>query len=89
MGTGAEKTRVAVSGPRLVECRTKGTGSLTTSRPCNPTFAHRETERAGLRVAENRAGRAPGSTQWPHTITQTNRDEQRGAKQTQGSSAGK
>ena len=57
MGTGAEKTRVAVSGPRLAECRTKGTGSLTTSRPCNPTFAHRETERAGLRVAENRAGR--------------------------------
>ena len=36
-GTGAERTRVA--GPRLAECGTSGAGSLTSSRPCGPTFA--------------------------------------------------
>ena len=72
MGTGAERTRVAVAGLRLAECGTNGAGSLSTSRPCGPTFAHRETKRAGLRVAENRAGRAAGSTPWPHTRTQIN-----------------
>ena len=40
-GTGAERTRVAVAGPRLAECGTNRAGSLTTSRPCGPTFAHR------------------------------------------------
>ena len=40
-GTGAERTCVAVVGLRLTECGTKGAGSLTTSRPCSPTFAHR------------------------------------------------
>ena len=58
MGTRAERTRVAVAGPRLAECGTNGAGSLTTSRPCDPTFVHRLTERAGLRVEENGAGRA-------------------------------
>ena len=53
---------MALAGPRLVECGTNRAGSLTTSRPCGPTFTHRETERAGLRVAENGAGRAAGST---------------------------
>ena len=38
MGTGKERTRVAVAGPRLVECGTNGAGSPSTSRPCNPTF---------------------------------------------------
>ena len=33
MGTGAERTRVAMAGPRLAECGTNGAGSLTTSRP--------------------------------------------------------
>ena len=28
-------------GPRLPECGTNRAGSLTTSRPCGPTFAHR------------------------------------------------
>ena len=28
-------------GPRLAECGTNGAGSLTTSRPGGPTFAHR------------------------------------------------
>ena len=39
MGTRAERTRVAVAGLRLEECGTNGAGSLTTSRPCGPTFA--------------------------------------------------
>ena len=81
-GTGAERSRVAMAGPRLVECGMNGAGSLTTSRPCGPTFVHRETERAGLRVAENRAGRAGGSTLRPHTRAQINRDEQWAVKQT-------
>ena len=38
---GAERTRIAVAGPRLAECGTNGAGSLTTSRPCGPTFTHR------------------------------------------------
>ena len=66
MGTRVERTRVAMAGPRLAERGTNGAGSLTTSRPCGPVFAHRETERAGLRVAENREGRAASSTPWPH-----------------------
>ena len=41
MGTGVERTRVAVVGPRLEECGMKGAGSLTTGRPCSPTFTHR------------------------------------------------
>ena len=41
MGTGAERTRVAVAGPRLAQCGMKGAGSLTTGRPRGPTFAHR------------------------------------------------
>ena len=73
---------MAMAGPRLAECGTNGAGSLTTSRPCGPTFAHRETKRAGLRVAENGAGRAAGSNLQPHTHTQVNRDEGREAKQT-------
>ena len=36
---GEERTRVDVAGLRLAECGTNGAGSLTTSRPCNPTFA--------------------------------------------------
>ena len=39
MGSGAERTRVAVAGPRLAECGRNGAGSLTTSSPCGPTFA--------------------------------------------------
>ena len=39
MGSGAERTRVAVPGLRLAECGTNRAGSLTTSRPCGPTFA--------------------------------------------------
>ena len=39
MGTGVERTRVAVAGPRLAECGTNGASSPSTSRPCGPTFA--------------------------------------------------
>ena len=41
MGTGRERTRMAVAGPRLVECGTNGAGSLTISRRWDPTVAHR------------------------------------------------
>ena len=41
MAAGAERTRVAVAGPRLAECGKKGAGNLTTSRPYGPTFMHR------------------------------------------------
>ena len=37
-GIGAERTRVAVAGPRLEECGTNGAGSLNTGRPCGPTL---------------------------------------------------
>ena len=37
-GTGAERTLVAMAGPRLAECGTNRAGSLTTSRPCGPTL---------------------------------------------------
>ena len=40
-GTWAERTHVAVMVQRLAECGMNGAGSLTTSRPCDPTFAHR------------------------------------------------
>ena len=38
MGTWLERTHVAVVGLRLAECGTNRAGSLTTSRPCGPTF---------------------------------------------------
>ena len=40
-GHGVERTHVAVAGPRLAECGTNREGSLTTSRTCGPTLAHR------------------------------------------------
>ena len=38
MGTGVERTHMAVAGLTLVECGTNGAESPSTSRPCNPTF---------------------------------------------------
>ena len=38
-GTGVEKTRLAMVGPRLAECGMNRAGSPSTSRPCGPTFA--------------------------------------------------
>ena len=66
MAAGVERTHVAVAGQRLAECEMNGAGSVTTSRPCSPIFTHRETERAGLRVAENGTGSVAGSTPRPH-----------------------
>ena len=62
---------MAVAGPRLAEYGMNGAGSLTTGRPCGPTFTHRETtERARLRVADNGAGREVDSTpRAPHSHT--------------------
>ena len=53
MGTGVERTRVAVAGPRLAECGTNRAGSLTTSRPCGHTFAQ-----------INREGRTQSGGEW-------------------------
>ena len=39
MGTGVERSLVAMAGQRLAECGMNGAGSLTTSGPCGPTFA--------------------------------------------------
>ena len=44
MGTGVERTRVAVAGLRLAECGMNGAGSPSTSRPCGPTFAQIDQE---------------------------------------------
>ena len=35
---GQRGLKVAMAGPRLAECGTNGAGSLTTIRPCGPTF---------------------------------------------------
>ena len=80
-GTGAERTRVAVAGPRLVECGMNGAGSLTTSRPCSPTFA--QINREGGTQSGGEWGRQSGG-QHPvtHTPEQINWEEGREAKQT-------
>ena len=81
MGNGAERTPVALAGPRLEECGTNRTGSLTTSRPCGPTFM--QINREGRTQSGGEWGRqSAGSTQRPHTRAQINRVERRGAKQT-------
>ena len=55
MGTRAERTRVAMAGPRLA---TKGAGSLTTNRPCGPTFA--QINREGRTQSGGEQGRQSG-----------------------------
>ena len=39
MGSGVERTCVAMAGLRLAECGTNRAVSLTTGRPCGPTFS--------------------------------------------------
>ena len=58
MGTSVERTRVAVAGPRLVECGTNGAGSMTTSRPCGPTFV--QINREGQTQSGGERGRQSG-----------------------------
>ena len=72
MGTGAERTPVAMVGLRLAECGTNAGSRLTTSRPCGPTFA--QINRQGRTQSGGERGRqSPGSTLWPHTRAQINR----------------
>ena len=82
---------MAVAGLRLAECGTNGAGSRTTGRPCGPTFVQIN-ERAGLRVAENGADRAVGSTPVA-THWRTDKPGRMAGSEadlvTQGSSAGK
>ena len=55
MGTGVERTCVAVAGLRLAECGTNGAGSPSISRPCGPTFS--QINREG-RTQRRRTGQA-------------------------------
>ena len=57
MGTGVERTHVAMAGPRLAECGANRAVSLTTSRPCGPTFAQ-----------INREGRTQSGREWGRQI---------------------
>ena len=59
MGTGVERTPVAVAGLRLAECGTNGTGSQSTSRPCGPTFAQINQE------GWTQSGGERGQAEWP------------------------
>ena len=80
MGTGAERTRVAVAGPRLAECGTNRAGSLTTSRPCGPTFL--QINREGRTQSGGERGRQSGgypAAPYSHTDKP---DKWRGVKQT-------
>ena len=73
MGTRAERTRVAMAGPRLAECGTKGQA---VRPPADPAAPHSRTDKPrgpDSRVAENGAGRAAGSTLRPHIRAQINR----------------
>ena len=58
MGTRVERTHFAVAGLRLAECGTNGAGSLTTSRPCSPTFA--QINREGRTQSGGERGRQSG-----------------------------
>ena len=80
-GTRVERTPVAVAGHRLAEYGTNGAGSLTTSRPCGPTFAQIGLE-GRTQSGGERGRQSAGSTRQPHTRAQINVDEWRGAKQT-------
>ena len=58
-----------------------GAGSLTTSRPCGPTFAQINQE-GQTQSGGERGRQSTGSTPESHTRAQINRDERWGAKQT-------
>ena len=90
MGTGVERTHVAMVGLRLAECGMNGAGSLTTSRPCGPTLAQINQE-GRTQSGRERGRQSAGSTPRPHTRAQINRDKQGSEADlaTQGSSAGK
>ena len=89
-GTGVERTRVAVAGLRLAECGTNGAGSLTTGRPCGPTFAqiNRGPDSQWWRTGQAEWRVAPGGPTFMHRyIGQT--AGSKADQATQGSSVGK
>ena len=68
MGTGVERTHVAVAGRRLAECGTNGAGSLSTSRAWGHTFAQINQE--GRTQSGGEQGRqSAGSTPQSHIRT--------------------
>ena len=67
-GTWVERTPEAVADrDGLAECGMNRAGRPRTSRPCGP-----DKRRGPDSVVENGAGRAAGSTPWPHIRTQIN-----------------
>ena len=81
-----------MAGPRLAECGTNRAGSLTTGRPCDPTFAQINQEgrtQSGGEWGRQSAGSTPPAA--PHSRTdKPGRMAGREAdRATQGSSAGK
>ena len=66
MGARVERTHDAVKGQRLVECGTKGAGSLTIGRPCGSTLAQINREDRTQSGGE-RGRQSAGSTPRPHT----------------------
>ena len=62
MGTGVERTCLAVAGLRLAECGTNGPGSPSTSRPCGPTFPQINQE--GRTQSDSEWRRAGQAEQW-------------------------
>ena len=65
MAAGAERTLVAMAGPRLAECGMNRAGSLTTSRPCSPTLEQINLE-GRTQSGEVLGRQSAGSTLWPH-----------------------
>ena len=63
---GAERTQVAIAGPRLAECGTNRAGSLTTSRPCGPTFAPRGPDSEWQRTGQAERWVAPCGPTFSH-----------------------
>ena len=91
MGTGVERTRVALAGLRLAQCGTNGAGSLTTGRPCGPTFTQINQE--GWTQSGRERGRKSG---WQHPEAPHSRTDKPGRTAvseadclTQGASVGK
>ena len=68
MGTGVERTHLALAGLRLAECGTNGAGSPSTSRPCGHTFAQINRE-GRTRSGGERGRQSAGSTPQPHIQT--------------------
>ena len=90
-GTGVERTHIAVAVPTLAECGTNRAGSLTTSRPCGPTFA--QINREGRTQSSGEWGRQSSGSHPAAPNSPTDKPDKRRANEadraTQGSSSGK